>query len=41
MKDLGPVVKNDCAMIEEAFSKYGTLDFGPDNCYKMVDDPSS
>ena len=41
MKDLGPVVKNDCKMIEEAFSKYGSLDFGEKDCYKMINEPSS
>ena len=40
MADLGLVVKQDCKLIEESFKKYGDLYFGPDDMYKLVDDPS-
>ena len=40
MADLGLVVKTDCKLIEDSFKKYGELYFGPDDMYKMVDDPS-
>ena len=39
MKDLGDAVNNDCMMMEEAFKKYGTLEFGPNKEYKLTDDP--
>ena len=39
MKDLGDVVKTDCKLIEEAFQKYGSLNFGQNNEYKLTDNP--
>ena len=40
MNNLGDVVKKDCKLIEESFEKYGKLYSGPNDMYKMVDDPS-
>ena len=40
MIDLGVVVKHDCQLIEDSFRKYGELYSGPDDMYKMTDDPS-
>ena len=40
MADLGLVVKKDCELIEDSFKKYGELSFGPNEMYKMVNDPS-
>ena len=39
MKDLGDAVNVDCMLIEEAFQKYGTLQFGPDKEYKLTNNP--
>ena len=38
MPDL-PKVKQDCAWLEDAITKYGNVDFGPDNMFKMTDGP--
>ena len=39
MKDL-PNVNQDCAWLEDAFSRYGTINFGPNDMFKMLDGPS-
>ena len=38
MHDL-PNVKQDCDWLEEAISKYGKIDFGPNDMFKMTDGP--
>ena len=32
-----PTVKQDCAWLEEAFSRYGPINFGPNDMFKMLD----
>ena len=39
LKDLGKVVTEDCKLIEEAFQKYGKLEFGPNLEYKLTKNP--
>ena len=38
MPDL-PKVKQDCAWLEDAITKYGNVDSGPDDMFKMTDGP--
>ena len=40
MLDLGEVVREDCRLFEDTFQKYGDLYFGPNDMYKVVEDPS-
>ena len=35
-----PSVEDDVKWLEEAISKYGHVDFGPDNMFRMLDGPS-
>ena len=40
MLDLGDAVRKDCRLFEDTFQKYGDLYFGPNDMYKVVEDPS-
>ena len=33
-------VQDDCAWLEGAMEQYLIMDYGPDNMYKMINDPS-
>ena len=36
---MGPAVNHDCQLLEEAFQKYGKLEFGPNSEYDLTKNP--